>query len=399
MVAWRIAGHLERRGQRVDCLAKRPERFGAIRGRQQRHACLGGDGLAGRTVRARPDRPRRNGWRRRPPAPRRRAIRDSERQPGGARGVRASPACHRRPRGRAPGRTRAVRGSVRAGRSRPSGSRVGRAGRGAARVPPASRPRSRPVPSTLNVWPRTAASWRIDRSAGASRSSRAATRAWSVGGTSRAPMSAAPSGLPTATSRAAVLGQAAAREQHPDRLDRVQREAVGALDDPRGDRLRQSRDHPVEQLAHRRVRQRVEAHRDRATAVRAPAGPPLEELGAGQGQDEDRARPAPVEQVFEEVEQAVIGPLEVLDDEGDRAGLGESLEEGPPRGEQLGPAAGRRLADPEQDEDARLDPGALGLVGDVLLEHRARRRRGSRPRRRPRPGRPAVGSSRRAPRT
>ena len=49
-------------------------------------------------------------------------------------------------------------------------------------------------------------------------------------------------------------------------------------------------------------------------------------------------------------------------------------------------AAGRRLADAEQDEDPRLDPCALGLVGDVLLRASPRSPRGSRPRPRPRPG-------------
>jgi hypothetical protein len=45
--------------------------------------------------------------------------------------------------------------------------------------------------------------------------------------------------------------------------------------------------------------------------------------------------------VFEKVEQAVVRPLDVLDDESDRARLGESLEEGPPGSEQFRSPAGR----------------------------------------------------------
>ena len=46
----RIARHLERRCQRIDRLAKRPERLGPVGGGQQRHSRLGGDRLPGGSV-------------------------------------------------------------------------------------------------------------------------------------------------------------------------------------------------------------------------------------------------------------------------------------------------------------------------------------------------------------
>ena len=46
-----------------------------------------------------------------------------------------------------------------------------------------------------------------------------------------------------------------------------------------------------------------------------PSRAAVEELRAGEGDDADRQRPRPVEQVLDEVEQARVGPLEVLEDE------------------------------------------------------------------------------------
>ena len=109
---------------------------------------------------------------------------------------------------------------------------------------------------------------------------------------------------------------------------------------------------------------------DRGEAALAgpPVRSPLEELRAGEGQDEDRRRAAPLEHLVDEVEQAGVGEVEVLEDHHDGTGSGESLEEGPPGAEELLRAdAG---LDAEQGEHRGLDPGALGRIGDVLLEHR-----------------------------
>ena len=142
----RVARHLQRRCQRVDGLAERPERLGAIGRGQQRDPRLGRYRLAGRAVRGGAigrdemagDHPGEllvaEG------------LEVARRRQMAARVVRASTASHRRPRGRVPGRRRAVRGSARAGRSRRSGSHDGPAGRAEARAMPPSPPRSRPAP-------------------------------------------------------------------------------------------------------------------------------------------------------------------------------------------------------------------------------------------------------------
>ena len=51
--------------------------------------------------------------------------------------------------------------------------------------------------------------------------------------------------------------------------------------------------------------------------------------------DEERQSPGPVDQVVDEVEKAFVGPMQVLEDEHERALLAERLEEAPPRREGL----------------------------------------------------------------
>ena len=71
--------------------------------------------------------------------------------------------------------------------------------------------------------------------------------------------------------------------------------------------------------------------------------------------------------MVDEVDQARIGVVEVLEDHRDGAPLGDPLEERSPGGEQLLRTAACRL-DAEQGEQSRLDPAAIRLVWDVLDE-------------------------------
>ena len=75
----------------------------------------------------------------------------------------------------------------------------------------------------------------------------------------------------------------------------------------------------------------------------APAGPPVEQLRPRRPDDEQRNAGRPVGEVVDEVEQAVVRPVQVLEDEHERPLLGEPLEVAPPRREALsrGPRARR----------------------------------------------------------
>ena len=78
---------------------------------------------------------------------------------------------------------------------------------------------------------------------------------------------------------------------------------------------------------------------------------------------------------------------------------GRRSKNSPPAGEQPLAAAGRRLAQAEQRQQARLDPTLARPGPRCARRPTPRRARGSSPRRRSRRGRPACGPSRRAPRT
>ena len=155
-------------------------------------------------------------------------------------------------------------------------------------------------------------------------------------------------------------------EQHPNRLDGVQRHAVRAFEDESHGGIRQARNEAVEALGHHFVTERLEREGDRVAASGSPVRPPIEQVRARERHDEDRMGTAPLEHVVDEVEKARIGPLEVLEEEDRQALVGDALEERPPRREQLLALAGAALLDAEQLEKTRLDPASLLRVGDVL---------------------------------
>ena len=79
---------------------------------------------------------------------------------------------------------------------------------------------------------------------------------------------------------------------------------------------------PLEQrrdeVAHVLVRQRLERDGEGIPLRGSPARPPLEQVRARCRDDEERHVAGPVHEVLDEVEQRVVGPVEILEDEGDR---------------------------------------------------------------------------------
>ena len=84
------------------------------------------------------------------------------------------------------------------------------------------------------------------------------------------------------------------------------------------------------------VRQRAEGEGDRIRLAAAPAHPALEQLGPGCPDDQDRHPGRPADEVVDEVEERVVGPVQILEHENERALLGLSLQEPSPGGECLG---------------------------------------------------------------
>ena len=74
--------------------------------------------------------------------------------------------------------------------------------------------------------------------------------------------------------------------------------------------------------------------------------------------------------MLDEVEEARIGPLQVLEDEHGGGAVGDAFEEPPPGGEQLVPLESLRSVSLEECGHARLHPAALRIVADQLDERR-----------------------------
>ena len=114
--------------------------------------------------------------------------------------------------------------------------------------------------------------------------------------------------------------------------------------------------------------ERFELDRGRPDTASAPAGMVVEQLGAREAELQER-RPHPVGEVLDQVEQRLLRPVDVLEDEDDGLRLGELLDERTRRpGDLL-----RRAVALERLEHARREPEQVGdrlvlAAGLELLE-------------------------------
>ena len=116
--------------------------------------------------------------------------------------------------------------------------------------------------------------------------------------------------------------------------------------------------------------ERRQGDRGRVPLAATPARPAVEELGPCSAEDEERHVGRPFGHLVDEVEQTVVRPVEILEDEDERPLLGKRLEEAPPGCERLSRVVAARIgAGSEAGEGAEValhPPGFLGLVQDVL---------------------------------
>ena len=160
---------------------------------------------------------------------------------------------------------------------------------------------------------------------------------------------------------AVLLDDQAAVEQHANGLDRIERDAFRARQNPLAKLLRQTRDESVQQPAHRPLGERSERER-RLVRAMPELGMASLKLGACEAEDEDRLLPGPLEQVGDELHEPCIGPLQVLEEQRDRPLLGHALEEQAPGAEELFLTPRRPVLEPEKVEEARLDEATLLVV-------------------------------------
>ena len=167
----------------------------------------------------------------------------------------------------------------------------------------------------------------------------------------------------------AVARQQATVEQHPHGLDRVERNAVGALADLHTQLVAEPWREPAQELVQRVVVEWIERGGRDATRTPRKRRMTLRELRARKRNDVDRMAARPLEQVLHELHQAGVRPVHVLEHEHDRPTLGKPLEEEPPGGVQILARGLPAQAEPQQLLEIRLDPLAFFRVGEVCRDH------------------------------
>ena len=119
----------------------------------------------------------------------------------------------------------------------------------------------------------------------------------------------------------------------------------------------------VEQRACLVVRQRDERQGLGVALPSAPTGTALEELGPGGAHHEQRDADDLVDQLIDEVEQPVVGPVEIVEDEDRDVSLGERLEEPPPGGHALaGDLVALAAGEADERPQVTIDPRPLGGI-------------------------------------
>ena len=120
-------------------------------------------------------------------------------------------------------------------------------------------------------------------------------------------------------------------------LLRVQRIAAGPLEERRLDigRDRGLLEKRVHELRGLIARERRKRERQRIRLATSPGRAAREQFRSGSADDEQGDTGSPVGQMVDEVEEAFVGPVEVLEDEDERALVGDPLEKATPRRKRL----------------------------------------------------------------
>ena len=123
------------------------------------------------------------------------------------------------------------------------------------------------------------------------------------------------------------------------------------------------------------VAERLEEHRGRIELAAAPAGVSVEELGPRQAEQQDRRVARELGEVFDEAEERRLRPLQIVEDDHERAAPCQRLEElanGPRR---RFARTGAGAAETERLEDQLGDQARLLLAVEELCDRGARRLR------------------------
>jgi len=124
--------------------------------------------------------------------------------------------------------------------------------------------------------------------------------------------------------------------------------------------------------------ERLQEDRGEIPRPAAPRGSSVGELRSRERHDEDRMLAGPLDQVFDEVQERAVRPVDVLEDHHRRSFLGDPLEEDPAGGEEVLLVSGPPLLQSEEVREPRPHETAFRFVPDVLLDRREEFRKGRR---------------------
>ena len=115
--------------------------------------------------------------------------------------------------------------------------------------------------------------------------------------------------------RTALESEEAVVDQHREHLLDEERVALGGLEDPVTRDLRDvgSPEEVVDELRRIVAGQRLKQDRGRVHLAAAPTGADLEELGPRDAQHQDRGIPRPVREVFDQVEERRLSPVDIVE--------------------------------------------------------------------------------------
>ena len=111
--------------------------------------------------------------------------------------------------------------------------------------------------------------------------------------------------------------------------------------------------------------QRLQGDGGRVRLPAAPGTASLQQLGPRRPDDDQRRGAKQVDEVVQELEQAVVGPVQVLEDEHCRPALGDGVEEPAPGGRRgLRRALPAVAREPDERAQLALDPARLRFLRD-----------------------------------
>ncbi len=125
---------------------------------------------------------------------------------------------------------------------------------------------------------------------------------------------------------------------------------------------------PAHELPGLGIGQRCEIDPVDVRQARGEVGMALEQLRAGRGHEKQGHPHGPVSEVLEEGEHGVVGPMDVLEHQDRRVGLGDGLEKRPPGGEELLALGARAGIDANERPKALAQPIAVGPGRDGVID-------------------------------